>query len=185
MQIKISAVQKIVYGSMFTVISLILAFFIKFPVIPATPYLKFDISDVPVFVATMLLGPQTGLSILLCVCSLRCILFSSAGIVGFVIRMTSSINVLFLGYLYNKPKNIVRTTLTIILSIFACLIIKIPLNYVFWVYFWGIPKANLDEFMLSVIIPFNIIKIIVNSVLSVYVSRVIEKFLSRNKFTYH
>ena len=171
---------------MFTVISLILAFFIKIPVVPAAPFLKFDISDIPIFIATLILGPHSGLSILFCVCTLRSILFSSAGMIGFIIRMTSAINVICLGYLYKQSRySVMKSIIVVFISVVLCLIVKVPLNYIFWVYFWNIPSSSLEHLMFSVIVPFNIVKVILNSVLAIYFTSIIKKFSRRNTITYH
>lgn len=163
----------------FSLISLVIAFITRVPVIPSLPFLKLDISDAPILIATLISGVSSGISVLVTVSIMRFMLFSSAGIVGFLIRMTSILVILSLGYFRKENKNFIKKIIVLLLGIASCIAIKIPLNYVFWVYMFSIPKDVILNMLMPYILPFNIFKIFLNCIIAFLLKNPIEALFER------
>ena len=73
-----------------TALSIVLLLLIQFPIFPATPYLKYDMADVPVILGGLLLGPLPGLLILALAAAIQAFLIVGDGIIGFVMHFLAS-----------------------------------------------------------------------------------------------
>lgn len=170
---------KIVNNAMFTVISVILSFLVHIPISALLPFLKLDFSEAPIFIATLISGVGSGLTVLFASNLIRTISFSTVGWIGFVIRMTSVFIVLALGVARKRNINIFCKAFIITLGLIVCLLIKIPINYVFWTTFFGFSKEFLSPLMLTIVVPFNIVKITINVLIAFWLYKrtqtVIEK----------
>jgi riboflavin transporter FmnP len=142
-----------------------MSFLIKIPLILPLPFLKLEISDVPIFISALISGMPSAVSILIAVTVLRTLLLSSAGWPGFIFRMTSVVIIFFL-CLSKKFSNIIYKITCIFLGILICVIVKVPINYILWVNLFGISKTLLDNLLFTAIIPFNIIKHVLNCILA-------------------
>ncbi|MDR1240425.1 MAG: ECF transporter S component [Oscillospiraceae bacterium] len=164
--------RQIATNSLLAAISLVLSVICRSLIFPIIPFLKLEISDAPIFAASLIFGIPSGLSILFVVSLLKTLFFSIAGWPGFVLRMLSAILILFLGIYKQKRKFLV---LIIILAIITYIIIKTPFSYIFWVYLHGMSPESIKKAMLPIIIPFNIFKVIIN----ISFALVIEKYLKK------
>lgn len=171
-----NTIPLIVYSAIFSAVSIILAFMGSFSIFPVFPFLKADISDVPVFLATLLFGIPSGITILLTVSIIRALLFSSSGWIGFVIRITSAIVVIFLGT-SKKCKNKLFKIFIITLGIALCLILKLSLNYFFWINFFSISKETINSLLFTIILPYNIIKILISILLAFMLRKYLDKYI--------
>lgn len=163
----------------FIVLSVLIAFFIRIPLIPAMPFLTLEFSDVPVLISSILYGYSSGICVLFLSLLLRLMLFSSTGFIGLTIRLTS-IFLVFAVYFFKKNTlNFVSRILLFILFLVLCVLIKIPLNYLSWLYLFKIPKDLILPLMFSYVIPFNILKISINCVFALALAKPCEKLLIR------
>ncbi|MDR1364362.1 MAG: ECF transporter S component [Oscillospiraceae bacterium] len=162
--------QQIVINSLLASFSVFLAILCRAFTVSGIPFLKFDIADVPVFAATLVFGFPSGFAILFTASFVRALFFSTAGWTGFIMRITSVVVILFLEIYRKKRKFLI---LILIATIITYLIIKIPISYVFWTYFHGVSPVVLKSAILPIIIPFNLIKTLINILLAL----VFEKFL--------
>lgn len=140
-------------------ISIWLALISHYLAVPFLPMLKIDISDVPIFVSSIFFGFYDGALILFTVSLIRTIFFSMAGWTGFIMRMVSLVSILFLSIYHKKNKNFVFYS---VLAILFSIIIKIPISYIFWTKFHFMPSEFIKSIMFSIIIPYNLIKSIIN-----------------------
>ncbi len=181
-KIEVSAIthQKILIlaqNVIFIILSVLVAFFIRIPLIPAMPFLTLEFSDVPVLVSTILYGYSSGICVLFLSLLLRLMLFSSTGFIGLIIRSTS-IFLIFAIYFFKKNTlKLVSRVLLFILFLVLCVFVKIPLNYVSWLYLFKIPKELILPLMFSYVVPFNILKISINCVLALVLSTPCQRLL--------
>lgn len=166
----------IAYNSVFIVLSLILGFLGRLSILPIFPFLKLDFSDIPVFLSTLISGIPSGLIVLFVSLILRTFMFSSSGWIGFVIRSTSAIIVIFLG-IFNSNKKPFKI-FGITFGILICLFFKLIINYLLWTNFFNISPTIINKFMISVIIPYNLLKLVItilsSYILENYVNKIIK-----------
>lgn len=173
-----SKVINIVYNAMFIIMSLILAFL--FGKISIFPFLKLDFSDMPIFLATLVSGASSGITVLFIVSFLRSLMFSSAGWIGFLIRITTVIVVIGLDLFWRKKIKMVYRILGISFFVILCLIVKLVLNYYFWINFFGISPYVINGMLATIILPYNLLKISGMLVISFFLEKPLKKLM--NKF---
>lgn len=166
-----------VYNSMFIVITLVLGFFGRLSIFPVFPFLKLDFSDIPVFLVTIISGIPSGIFVLLISSAFRSLMFSSSGWMGFIIRSTSLIMIIFIGIFYKAKIKKIYKILGIILGILLCLIIKLMLNYFVWLNFFSISHDLVNAFMLSIIVPYNFLKLIITTVSAFLLANPVRKIM--------
>ena len=164
-------IPTIVHNSMFSVMSLVLAFLGNLTLFPVFPYLKADLSDMPIYLATLISGTSSGLTVLLIVSAIRMLLFSASGWIGFIIRITSTVLIIFLGTSrkYNIPK--LFKVIIVGIGIVMCIFVKLSLNYFFWTNFFPISKECLNSLLWSIILPYNIAKILFSLFIAFWVKK--------------
>lgn len=167
----------IAYNSVFIVLSLILGFLGRLSILPIFPFLKLDFSDIPIFLSTLISGIPSGLIVLFVSLILRTFMFSSSGWIGFVIRSTSAIIVVFLGMFNSKKIKKTFKVLGMTLGILICLSFKLIINYFLWTNFFNISPEIINKFMISIIIPYNLLKLIITVLSSYFLVNYVNKII--------
>lgn len=174
---KKNKVSLIVYNSMFSVMSLILVFISNFSLFPVFPYLKADISDMPVYLATIFSGAYSGVTVLLTVSIIRALLFSSSGWIGAVMRFASIFLIIAISISRRKslPVKIIILSLGVVFSV----ILKLILNYFCWINFFSIPEITVKSMLFSVVLPYNLIKALISLTLALLLSSKLKKYIKK------
>ena len=163
--------KRLITISMLSAIAFILTF-IKFPLPFLPPYLTLDFSDVPTLLATFLLGPVAGILVAL-IKNILNFLFNMGDPVGPVANFLAGVSFLLSAYYVTKrqgdtPRSLVvglaigTIVMTIVLSILNYFVL-LPLYGM--IFNLGDVFNNLKIIILSGVIPFNIIKGIVISII--------------------
>ncbi|GMB10890.1 MAG: ECF transporter S component [Candidatus Improbicoccus devescovinae] len=173
--------RQLAINAFLATISLIFILISRMQIIPFPFFLRLEFSDAPIFAATLIFGVQSGILILIAVCFIRSIFFSTIGYSGFIMRIISIIPIISLG-IYNKIsskfyKNLQKRYLILcmLLGILWYIIIKIPISFLFWVYLHNFPSEFIKKIIPTIIIPVNIIKISFNYLLGIYIANLINK----------
>ena len=152
--------RKITVMAMLAAVAVVSVYFIKFPLLPSAPFLEYDIADVPVLIGTMLFGPSAGLVILLITSAIQAFTVSSSShIIGFLMHFCAS-GVLVLA----SGKKGMAAGLAV--GSVLMTLVMIPLNLVFTGIFMGTGVEAVVKMLIPAIIPFNLIKACLNSVLT-------------------
>lgn len=175
-------VLKMVQMAMLIAISLVLLLLIRFPIFPAAAFLQYDMADVPVLIGTMMFGPVAGLAILFLESLIQAFLLAGDGWVGFVMHfIASGALVLVSGLIYKKWSNYKGLLIGLAIGSLCMTALMIPLNFIFTVHFYGVPLEAVKDLMLPVIIPFNIIKSVLNSAITIGVFLPLQRYLLQKK----
>lgn len=179
--------KRLITISMLSAIAFILTF-IKFPLPFLPPYLTLDFSDVPTLLATFLLGPIAGILVAL-IKNILNFLFNMGDPVGPVANFLAGVSFLLSAYYVTKrqclhsdtPRSLVvglaigTIVMTIVLSILNYFVL-LPLYGM--IFNLGDVFNNLKIIILSGVIPFNIIKGIVISIIFTLLYRRLKRVLS-------
>ena len=181
--VKFNSTLKTVIMAMLTALSIISLYIIRMPLIPAAPFLEYDAADIPVLIGSMLLGPVHGIIILLAVCIIQALTVSaSSGWIGFVMHFAASgIFVLVAANIYKRKKSIKSLIVGLAAGSLAMVIAMIPLNLVFTGIFLGAGTQAIVQMLIPAILPFNILKAVINSVatFAIYtpISEILKKYV--------
>lgn len=161
-------VQRLVQAAMLAAFSIILMVVIRFPIFPAAPFLEYDMADVPVLIASLMLGPGYGIAVLFVTCVIQAFTVSaSAGIWGLIMHfIASSALVLIAGFTFKKKPDGKGLALGLIAGGIAMVLLMIPLNILITPIYTGAPRPAVIEMLIPVIIPFNGIKAVINTLVT-------------------
>lgn len=175
-------VDRLVKLGMLTALSIILVYAIHFPIFPSASFLEYDMADVPILIGTFLYGPWWGLALTATVSLLQWLLVSPQSLwVGAVMHFCATGSyVIAAGLIYRQNKT--RTGALIGMAIGCVLqtLMMIPMNLIFTVHFFGVPKETVTALLPTAIIPFNAIKTVVNSLITFLLYKRVSKLFERN-----
>lgn len=167
-------------AALLAALSIVVVYLVHFPLIPAAPWLEYDMADVPILLATLLFGPLWGLAILAVVCLIQAFMLGGSGWVGCVMHFISSgALVLIVGWLYRREHRFWHMILGMVLGVVAVVALMIPLNLTMTVYFNGVPFEAVKQMIVPVIIPFNLLKAGINCVLTAVLFKALTPFFRR------
>ncbi|MBI6874000.1 ECF transporter S component [Clostridium aciditolerans] len=189
--------NRLVKISMLSVIAFILMFIeVATPFFP--PFLKFDISDLPALIGAFALGPVAGVGIELLKNILHGIFVGGSAFVGELANfLVGAVMVYVSGYIYNKRKSRGSAVTSLIAGTLIMTVVASVLNYfVFLPLYEAVlhfpinaivemgNKINssitdLNSFVVWAIAPFNLIKGILVSVLTMLVYKSVSPILHK------
>lgn len=175
-------IDRLVKLGMLTALSIILVYVIHFPIFPSASFLEYDMADVPILIGTFLFGPWWGLGLTAVVSVLQWLLVSPQSLwVGAVMHfLATGSYVVAAGLIYSHKKT--RTTALIGMAVGAVLqtAMMIPMNLIFTVHFFGVPKEAVIALLPTAIIPFNAIKTVANSIITFLLYKRVAKLFEKN-----
>jgi riboflavin transporter FmnP len=164
---KYFSVLRLTQMGMLSAVAVVLILLVRIPLIPAAPYLVYDMADVPILLGGFLLGPLASLLILAVVSAIQAFFLGGNGIIGLIMHMASSgALVLIASLLYRRLGKGNRSLITsLIVAGLVMIALMIPLNLIFTPLLFGMPVSAVIKLILPVLLPFNLIKAVLNSVL--------------------
>lgn len=172
-------VRRLVYLAIFCAISVVLIYVIHLPLFPAAPFLEYDPADVPLLLAGFMFGPLWGILTTVVACAVQATSVSAAsGIIGFFMHVfATGVYVLVAGTIYRFSKKTLGATVTaLVAATLAATAMMIPLNLIFTP-MYGTPIEAVRDMMWTIIVPFNLIKFSMNSVLTALIYRLLRRFI--------
>lgn len=162
--------NRLIKISLLSAVSLALMYF-DFPVIPAFPWLKMDLSDVPALLGTFGFGPLVGVTIEL----IKNILYfftKGSSVAGVLANFLFGAALVFpAGLIYHRKKSkktaiigmLVGTLVMEVAGIFGNIYILLPL------YGMKMTAEQLTQYVLVGIVPFNAVKALIVNVVTYFV----------------
>lgn len=180
--------KKLVGVAMLGALAAIVMLF-SFPIIPAIPFLKIDFSDVPILIGMFLYGPSGGISVALVRSLLHYV--QTGGDAGFPIGDTASF---IASVLYTLPiysiihKKGTETRYMILAGVLGTLsltAVLTVLNYTFLLPLYakilGLDVGSLFDYFVLGIVPFNLIKGAVISLVFIVLFSKLKPWIERNQ----
>ncbi len=172
-------VRKLCTMAILAALSLVLVLLIHFPIIPAAPWLEYDPAEVPILIGGFVYGPIAGLTITVITALIQALTVSAqSGWVGFVMHVIPTGTLVLVSsiiYKYNKTRK--GALIALIIASIARTAVMIPANLFFTVRYWGQPLEVVKASIVPVIIPFNLIKSVANSLIVFLVYKSLRKIV--------
>ena len=175
------SVRQLTQMAMLAAISVVIVFFIRFPIIPAAPFLEYTPAEVPIMMAGFLYGPIAGLVLTVVYAVIQGVTVSAhSGPIGIIMNILSTGSfVLVAGLIYRRGRSTKRAIIAILAGIVATCVSMIGFNLIFVPIFMGVPREVVIGMVLPVFLPFNIIRAGVNSVIAFVAWRAVGSLLER------
>jgi len=170
---------KLTKMAMLGTISLVLVLLVRIPFPPA-PFLTYDPADVPIFIAAFAFGPLAGLSITAVVSFIQAFALGGDGIIGFFMHVAATGTfVLVAGLIYKKHKTKKVAIIALICGTIVMTASMIAWNLVITPIYLGVPREAVIGMILPILLPFNLLKAGINSVITLLTYKAIAKYLHK------
>jgi riboflavin transporter FmnP len=144
--------------------SLVLEVFVHFPVLSVAPFLLYSPGDLPIIVASVVVGPIAGAATAFVNATLFVVFTGQGGPWGAFMHFVASGGMaMVIGYMWKKTKALHFSMLA---GIVTRVVLMVPLNLVVTPIYTGAPRAVVMNMIMPVIIPFNLIHAGINTILS-------------------
>ncbi len=178
-----NTVTRLTQLGLLTAAAIVLVYFIHFPIFPSAAYLEYDMANVPILIGAFLFGPLWGLLLTAAVSVLQWLLVSpQSGWVGCVMHFFSTgVCVVLAGSIYSRNRTIRGAILAMLAGGIGQVLMMIPLNLIFTVHFNGAPREAVVAMLPTIIIPFNLIKVSINGLLTFFLYKKVGRLLKWEK----
>ena len=177
-------VRKLVTMAMLAALSIVLVYVIHFPIFPAASFLEYDPADIPILIGTFAYGPLAGVLLTVVVSVIQGMTVSSgSGLMGIAMHIfATSILVLVAGNIYRVKHTKKGAVLALICGVLAMTAGMVVFNYFITpdLADTAAVAANREvvkTLLVPVIVPFNLIKAGVNSVVTFLVYKTVSRHL--------
>ena len=172
-----------VYLAMFAALSIVLVSFIHFPFpfLPGAQFLEYDPADVPILIGTFAFGPAAGLLLTLVVSVVQGITVSAgSGPWGILMHFVATGSMAAVaGLVYKKHHSFKGAIAALGFGALTMTVVMVPLNLLITPIYTGASVQFVAGMLLPAIIPFNLIKSVVNCVVTFIVYKHIMKLIDK------
>jgi riboflavin transporter FmnP len=172
-------VNKMVKMGVLSALSLVLMFVVRFPIIPSAPFLEYEPADVPILIGGFIYGPAAGLVITIVVSAIQALTVSAgSGWIGAVMHVIATgAFVVVAGLIYKRFHTLKGAIAALILGSLTMTLVMIPLNLLITPKFLGTPVEVVKAMLIPAIIPFNLLKSSINSIVVAIVYKSVGRVL--------
>ena len=158
--------EKLAKLAMMTAVSIVLLLLVRIPFPPA-PFLVYDPADVPIYITAFAFGPVEGLIVTLVVCLIQAFGLGGDGLYGFVMHFVATgIVAVVIGLMYRKNKTKKTAIKALVTGVILAVIVMCIMNLIVTPVYMGVPRSAVVGMLPTVIIPFNLLKAGINSLLT-------------------
>ncbi len=158
----------------------VLLSFVEVPLLPGVSFLKFDPSLVPAMVCGFAFGPAGGLSVGVVGALIHGVLF--ADFTGCIMNILVVFGfVLPASLVYKKSRTYKAAVAGLAISVVGATAMAIAGNLILTPAYMGVPLQTVIDMIIPVFLPFNLIKAVVNSVLTLAVYKAISNLITPKK----
>lgn len=169
-------VRWLVFIGMLGAAAFILMATIQVPILPSAPYLRYDPSDVIGLIAAIIAGPVAGVAVVALKDALY-LLFRARSIFGPLANFIAVATFVGVSGWLLRGKRLTLSTLVGACAAggLARVLVMIPANFVILNLQFGMPPSRVSDLLLPVIIPFNVMASVINTVLTAMIALAIRR----------
>lgn len=158
------SVSKLALDGVLAALGVVLMLLVRFPLVPAAPWMLYDMGDLPAIIGGLIAGPVHGLLILLVVCLIQLLTPNASGFYGFLMHFVASgILVLIPSLVWRKSQKQSTLVVSLIVAALAMTAVMIPMNLWITPLFAGVPYQAVVDMIVPILLPFNLIKGLINT----------------------
>jgi len=148
-------------------LSIVVGYFIHFPILPQAPFLLYDPGNVFLLIGSFKLGPKIGVLMSLVTALLFALITGQGGPYGALMNFLATGTLIYVSsqiyHLYHSKKGAI---LGIILGTLAMTLMMVPANLIITPLYLGVNREIIVNMLIPAIIPFNLLKGIISGVLT-------------------
>ena len=161
-------------------ISIVLVYFIHFPIFPAVSFLEYDPADISIMIGTFAFGPLAGFILTVVTAVIQGLTVSAhSGAYGIIMHIIATGTfVLVAGNIYKVKKSKKGVVIALAVGTIAWVVVMFFANLIVTPMFMGVPRSVVTDLM-AFILGFNFIKAGINSIITFLLYKRISGFLHR------
>ena len=169
--------KRIAVTALFCALAAICTLFIEFPLLPGVTFLKYDPSAVIALIAGFTFGPATG--VIVAIVPYLVHLATESGIYGAFMAIVATLSlVLPASLVYKRDTTLRGAIIGMVVGAIVCLVCVILANIIVTPLYMHAERAQVIGMIVPVLLPFNVIKIVINCVVTALVYKPVSKALS-------
>ncbi len=177
-----SKTKKITTMAMFAALSYIVMIMCKAmpPMFSAFPFLSYDAKDVIIVIGGFIMGPLAAFLISFAVSLIEMITISDTNIIGCIMNVASSCAFACVATaIYQKMRSIKGAGIALFAGVVCCASTMLVLNYLLTPVYMKISREIVVKLLVPAILPFNLIKCVLNAALVLIVYKPFVNVLRR------
>ena len=175
--------KRIVVTAMLCAIAYVVMVAVHLNIVPAAPFLTYDPKDVIITIGGFIYGPAEVLIISFIVAFLEMITVSDTGIIGFVMQVIATLSYAGVAALiYKRLHTKGGALISLCVGTVSMAVIMVLWNLILSPIYLGTDRATVVALLVPAIIPFNVLKGVINSVLIMLIYKPIVTALRRTGF---
>lgn len=168
--------KRIAVTALFCAVAAICTLFIEFPILPGVTFLKYDPSAIAALIAGFAFGPATG--VVVSVLPYLVHLATESGVYGTIMAIIATLTLVLPASLIYQRNTTMRGAITgLVVGGVICLVCCILANIVITPIYMGAPREAVVAMIVPTLLPFNVLKIALNCVITAFVYKPISKAL--------
>ncbi|MBP0960204.1 MAG: ECF transporter S component [Oscillospiraceae bacterium] len=174
--------KKMIVLSMLAAISYLTVFLIRIPFIPSVEFLKYEAKDVIIAISGFLYGPLSASLVSVVVSLIEMLTISGTGPYGLIMNIFSTLSfVLPASIIYKRKKTINSAVIGLCAGVVMMTIAMLMWNYFITPLYLKVPTEVVVGLMLPGFLPFNLIKALINAVITFILYKPLVKILRKAK----
>ncbi len=171
--------KKLAVMAMLVALSVALVWLIHFPIFPAVAFLEYDPADISILVGTFTLGPVAGLILTVVASVIQGVTVSAqSGIYGILMHIIATgTMVLVAGFIYKYHRTFKGAVFGLIIGTAVVGGVMVVANLFITPLFMGVPRKVVLDLMLPGILPFNLLKMGINSAVTIVIYKPLSKLI--------
>lgn len=154
--------------------------FVEFPLLPGVTWLKFDASNMPAMVVGFGFGPGAGVAVGIAIAVIHGLLMADfTGALMNILCVTCF--VLPAALMYRKKRTYPVAIVGLLLSVIAATLAAIVGNLLLTPMWLGVPLDAVIAMIIPILIPFNLVKGLINAVLTLIIYKSISNLITPKK----
>ena len=175
---KSARIKKLVLLAMFTAIAAVLITLVHFPLFPSAAFLQYDPADVPILIAAFAFGPVAGLIVTVLASFIQAFFLGGDGIYGFLMHVIATgILVIVASTIYRKFHTRPGAVVGLVLGTITMGVGMMIANHFITPFYRGVPTEMVDAMLVTVILPFNLLKAGINSAITFLVYKAVSRYI--------
>ena len=174
--------KKLVTMAMLTALSIIFTAVIKIPgIFSAASFLSYHAGDIPMVIGALMYGPATGVILAFLQATLQFLLLGARnGLVSWLMNFIAGGTLCFvIGFVYSRMKrSSLSAVLAVVLGSLAMTISMVGWNLLITPLYMNMTREAVLKILLPGIIPFNLLRSCLNSVLGLAIYKAIARFIN-------
>lgn len=159
-------IKDMVLLSMLSALAFVSAVLVKIPIMPSAPFLRFDVKDAIIIIGGIMYGPLSAFGVSFIVCLIQMMLTGESGLIGFAMNLLSTVSfVCTASWVYKLRKSFWGLVAGLAAGCVVMTASMMLWNYIITPYFMGVPREVVGSMLLTVFMPFNLLKGGINGVI--------------------